>query len=132
LTGRVAVYGGGKTAMDAARVARRLGGDDTVIVYRRTREQMPAHEAEAQDAEEEGIRISWLRTIASMGGGDLSVEVEELDEQGKPHGTGQFETLEADTVILAIGQESDTTFLREVDGVEFQRDTLRVDKDTLL
>jgi NADPH-dependent glutamate synthase beta subunit-like oxidoreductase len=132
ITGRVAVYGGGNTAMDAARVARRLGADDTVIVYRRTREQMPAHESEAQDAEEEGIRISWLRTIASMGADDLTVEVQELDEHGKPHGTGQFETLAADTVILAIGQESDTTFLRGVPGVEFQRDTLRVDKDTLM
>ena len=132
LTGRVAVYGGGNTAMDAARVARRLGADDTVIVYRRTREQMPAHESEAQDAEEEGIRISWLRTIASMGEGDLTVEVQELDVHGKPHGTGQFETLEADTVILAIGQESDTRFLRGVPGVEFERDTLRVDKDTLM
>ena len=67
LTGRVAVYGGGNTAMDAARVARRLGADDTVIVYRRTREQMPAHESEAQDAEAEGIRINWLRTITLDG-----------------------------------------------------------------
>ena len=107
-TGRVAVYGGGNTAMDAARVARRLGADDTVIVYRRTREQMPAHESEAQDAEEEGIRINWLRTITSMGEDDLTVEVQELDEHGRPHGTGRFETLEADTVILALGQESDT------------------------
>ena len=132
LSGRVAVYGGGNTAMDAARVARRLGADDTVIVYRRTRDQMPAHESEAQDAEEEGIRINWLRTIASMGDGDLTVEVQELDESGKPHGTGQFETLAADTVILAIGQESDTGFLRGVPGIEFQRDTLQVHKDTLM
>ena len=106
--GRVAVYGGGNTAFDAARVARRLGADDTVIVYRRTREQMPAHEEEALDAEEEGIRVNWLRTIASMGEDDLTVEVQELDEDGRPHGTGRFETLEADTVILALGQESDT------------------------
>ena len=48
---KVAVYGGGNTAFDAARVARRLGADETVIVYRRTRGQMPAHEEEAQDAE---------------------------------------------------------------------------------
>ncbi|HSO65317.1 MAG TPA: NAD(P)-binding protein, partial [Ornithinibacter sp.] len=132
MTGRVAVYGGGNTAMDAARVARRLGADDTVIVYRRTREQMPAHESEAHDAEEEGIRISWLRTIASMGDDALTVEVQELDEHGKPHGTGQFETLEADTVILAIGQESDTGFLRDIPGIEFQRDTLQVHTDTLM
>ena len=118
MTGRVAVYGGGNTAMDAARVARRLGAEDTVIVYRRTREQMPAHESEAQDAEEEGIRISWLRTISSMGEGELTVEVQELDEHGRPHGTGRFETLAADTVILAVGQESDTGFLRGIPGIE--------------
>ena len=132
LTGRVAVYGGGNTAMDAARVARRLGADDTVIVYRRTREQMPAHESEAQDAEAEGIRINWLRTISSMGEDDLTVEVQELDEDGRPHGTGRFETLEADTVILALGQASDTGFLHGIPGIEFQRDTVQVDKATLM
>ena len=132
MSGKVAVYGGGNTAMDAARVARRLGADDTVIVYRRTREQMPAHESEAQDAEAEGIRINWLRTISSMGDADLTVEVQELDENGRPHGTGIFETLEADTVILALGQASDTGFLRGIPGIEFQRDTVQVDKATLM
>ena len=132
LAGRVAVYGGGNTAMDAARVARRMGADDTVIVYRRTREQMPAHESEAQDAEEEGIRINWLRTISSMGDADLTVEIQELDESGRPHGTGRFETLEADTVILALGQASDTGFLQDIPGIEFQGDTVQVAKDTLM
>ena len=47
-----------------------------------------------------------------MGDDDLTVEIQELDEDGRPHGTGRFETLEADTVILALGQESDTGFLR--------------------
>ena len=107
LSGTVAVYGGGNTAMDAARVARRVGADESVIVYRRTREQMPAHEEEAEDAEAEGIRINWLRTIKDMGEGDLTVEVQEFDENGRPHGTGVYETLAADTVILALGQESD-------------------------
>ena len=130
--GRVAVYGGGNTAFDAARVARRLGADDTVIVYRRTREQMPAHEEEALDAEEEGIRVNWLRTIASMGEDDLTVEVQELDEDGRPHGTGRFETLEADTVILALGQESDTGFLHAVPGVRFDRDVVEVSPTTLM
>ncbi len=132
LTGTVAVYGGGNTAMDAARVARRLGADNTVIVYRRTREQMPAHESEAQDAEAEGIRINWLRTISSMGDDDLTVEIQELDEHGRPHGTGRFETLEADTVILALGQASDTGFLQGIPGIEFDRDTVQVDKTTLM
>ncbi len=129
---RVAVYGGGNTAMDAARVARRLGAEDTVIVYRRTREQMPAHEQEAAEAEEEGIRINWLRTIASMDEHELTVEVQELDEHGKPHGSGRFETLAADTVILALGQESDTRFLSGVPGVDFDGDVVRVDQQTLM
>jgi NADPH-dependent glutamate synthase beta subunit-like oxidoreductase len=132
LAGHVAVYGGGNTAMDAARVARRLGAKDTVIVYRRTREQMPAHESEAQDAEEEGIRINWLRTIASMGPQELSVEVQELDDAGHPHGTGRFETLEADTVILALGQDSDTGFLHGIPGIAFADDTVQVDHRTLM
>ena len=132
LEGTVAVYGGGNTAMDAARVARRIGADDTIIVYRRTRAQMPAHEDEALDAEQEGIRINWLRTIASMGTDDLTVEVQELDENGRPRGTGRFETLEADTVILALGQESDTAFLSAVPGIIFDRDVVQVDPVTLM
>jgi 2-oxoacid:acceptor oxidoreductase delta subunit (pyruvate/2-ketoisovalerate family) len=124
---RVAVYGGGNTAMDAARTARRLGATDTTVVYRRTREQMPAHEEEAQDAEREGVRLNWLRTIKAFEGEQLEVEVMELDESGFPQPTGRFETLAADTVILALGQETDTGFLRTVPGVEFERDgTLQV------
>jgi NADPH-dependent glutamate synthase beta subunit-like oxidoreductase len=124
---RVAVYGGGNTAMDAARVARRLGADDATIVYRRTRAQMPAHEQEAQDAEREGVRINWLRTITAFAGPELTVETMELDENGFPRPTGRFETLTADTVILALGQDTDTAFLRELPGAEFDQDgTVRV------
>jgi NADPH-dependent glutamate synthase beta subunit-like oxidoreductase len=124
---RVAVYGGGNTAMDAARVARRMGADEALIVYRRTREQMPAHLDEAEDAEREGVRIHWLRTITAFDGPELKVERMELDESGYPQPTGRFETLAADTVILALGQESETAFLRRVPGVEFERDgTVRV------
>ena len=124
---RVAVYGGGNTAMDAARTARRMGAEEALIVYRRTRKQMPAHEEEAQDAEQEGVRINWLRTIKAFEGSELQVEAMELDESGYPQPTGRFETLAADTVILALGQESDTAFLRSVPGVEFERDgTVRV------
>jgi NADPH-dependent glutamate synthase beta subunit-like oxidoreductase len=119
---KVAVYGGGNTAMDAARVARRLGADETLIVYRRTRAQMPAHEEEAADAEREGVRINWLRTITAFDGPELTVEAMELDSSGFPQPTGRFETLAADTVILALGQNTDTGFLREVPGVEFARD----------
>jgi NADPH-dependent glutamate synthase beta subunit-like oxidoreductase len=119
---RVAVYGGGNTAMDAARVARRLGAQDTMIVYRRTRAQMPAHEDEATDAEREGVRINWLRTIAAFEGPEMTVEVMELDEAGRPHPTGRLETLAADTIIMAVGQDADTAFVRQVPDVEFKRD----------
>jgi NADPH-dependent glutamate synthase beta subunit-like oxidoreductase len=108
--------------MDAARVARRLGAQDTMIVYRRTRAQMPAHEEEATDAEQEGVRINWLRTIAAFQGPELTVEVMELDEAGRPHPTGRLETLAADTVIMAVGQDADTAFLRQVRDVEFKPD----------
>ena len=118
---RVAVYGGGNTAMDAARTARRMGAEP-LIVYRRTREQMPAHEEEAEDAEREGVEIHWLRTISTFEGPELQVEVMELDESGYPQPTGRYETLAADTVILALGQKSETEFLREVPGVEVARD----------
>ncbi|MBX7432213.1 NAD(P)-binding protein [Mycobacterium sp. Y57] len=118
----VAVYGGGNTAMDAARVARRLGADDAVIIYRRTRAQMPAHQEEAQEAEREGVRINWLRTITAFDGPELQVEVMELDESGRPRPTGHFETLAADTVIMALGQETESAFMRTLPGVEFERD----------
>ncbi|MBV9203914.1 MAG: NAD(P)-binding protein [Actinobacteria bacterium] len=129
---RVAVYGGGNTAMDAARVARRLGAQDTMIVYRRTRAQMPAHEEEAADAEQEGVRINWLRTIAAFDGPELTVEVMELDDQGRPHPTGKLEKLAADTIIMAVGQDADTAFLRQVPGVEFKPDGTVVVSRTMM
>jgi NADPH-dependent glutamate synthase beta subunit-like oxidoreductase len=119
---RVAVYGGGNTAVDAARVARRLGAEDTVIIYRRTAAQMPAHEGEVQEAEREGVRINWLRTITAFDGPELQVELMELDESGRPMPTGRFETLATDTVIMALGQETESAFMRTLPGVEFDRD----------
>ena len=128
---KVAVYGGGNTAMDAARVARRLGADETMIVYRRTREQMPAHAFEAEEAEREGVKMNWLRTITEVDD-DLTVEIMELDENGKPRGTGRFERLEADTVILALGQQTDSEFLKTIPGMQFNDDVVHVDPATLM
>ena len=89
---------------------------------------MPAHEEEAEDAEREGVRINWLRTIKAMEGSELQVEVMELDETGYPQPTGRFDTLAADTVILALGQDTDTDFLRSVPGrgVRARRDGARL------
>ncbi|WP_116113693.1 NAD(P)-binding protein [Austwickia chelonae] len=128
---RVAVYGGGNTAMDAARVARRLGAEETMIVYRRTKEQMPAHAEEATEAEREGVRMNWLRTITEVDD-DLTVEIMELDENGKARGTGRYEKLAADTVILALGQEADSGFLRSIPGMRFDGDIVQVDPTTLM
>jgi NADPH-dependent glutamate synthase beta subunit-like oxidoreductase len=103
-------------------VARRLGAEDTVIIYRRTRAQMPAHEEEAQEAEREGVQIHWLRTITAFDRHEMQVEVMELDDNGKPRPTGQFETLAADTVIMALGQETESAFMRTLPGVGFDDD----------
>ena len=118
---RVAIYGGGNTAMDAARTARRLGADP-LIIYRRTREQMPAHDFEADEAIEEGVKIHWLRTIKQIDGTTFTVEVMKLDEKGFPQPTGEVETLEADSLILALGQDTDTAFLKTVPGIAFRKD----------
>ena len=129
---RVAVYGGGNTAMDAARVARRLGAEESVVVYRRTEAQMPAHAEERMEAEREGVKMKWLSTISEMDEGAVKVEIMELDENGKAVGTGRFETLAADTVILAVGQEADSHFLRRIPGMQFDEDVVRVDPATLM
>lgn len=128
---RVAVYGGGNTAMDAARVARRMGAEEAVIIYRRSQEQMPAHADELAEAEQEGVKVHWLRTINEVAE-DIEVEVMELDEWGKPHGTGRFEKLPADTVIMAVGQIADTGFLRNIPGLRFTDDVVQVDPATLM
>jgi NADPH-dependent glutamate synthase beta subunit-like oxidoreductase len=119
---RVIVYGGGNTAMDAARTARRLGSTETLIVYRRDREHMPAHQFEADEALAEGIKIKWLTTIREIAGSALTVERMALDESGRPQPTGEFETLSADAVVLALGQHSESDFLRKVPGIEFTAD----------
>ncbi|MFQ2615708.1 NAD(P)-binding protein [Aeromonas caviae] len=119
---RVAIYGGGNTAMDAARTARRLGVEEAMIIYRRDRDHMPAHAFEADEAEEEGIKINWLRTIRQLDSTNIEVEVMALDAEGKPVPTGKFETLEADSLILALGQEVDLSVLESIPGVRVNKE----------
>jgi NADPH-dependent glutamate synthase beta subunit-like oxidoreductase len=119
---RVAIYGGGNTAMDAARTAKRLGAEEAMIIYRRDREHMPAHDFEATEAEEEGIKINWLRTIRQIDSTEFQVEVMEIDENGRPQPTGEIETLEVDSLVLALGQNVDTTILESIPGVELDWD----------
>jgi len=124
---RVVVYGGGNTALDVARTAKRLGATDAIIVYRRTREKMPAHESELQEALEEGVLIKWLSTIKSVSGeATLTVEKMKLDEKGFPQPTGETETLEADSLVLALGQDVDLGLLEGVAGLEIKDGVVQV------
>src|SRR5512145_2433258 len=77
---RVVVYGGGNTALDVARTARRLGAEEAIIVYRRTREKMPAHDFEVEEALDEGIMMKWLSTITHVDAGAITVEKMQLNE----------------------------------------------------
>ena len=128
---RVAIYGGGNTAMDAARTAKRLGAEP-MIIYRRDRSSMPAHDFEADEALEEGVRINWLRTIKEIDKSTFKVEVMELDEDGRPQPTGEIEELEADSLILALGQDTDTGFLESVPGIEFEWDHTVIVDDNMM
>lgn len=129
---RVVVYGGGNTAMDAARTAKRLGASESIIIYRRDRAHMPAHSFEADEALAEGVRIQWLSTIRGFSESELRIEKMQLDEKGQALPTGEFETLAADAVVLALGQEADSGFLRKIPGIEINADgNLKVDSQLM-
>ncbi len=123
---RVVVYGGGNTAMDAARTAKRLGAEEAIVVYRRTRERMPAHDIEVEEALEEGVLMRWLSTIKHADGGTLTIEKMELDETGFPQPTGEVEELEADSLVLALGQDVDLSLLDGVPGLEVDDGVVQV------
>jgi 2-oxoacid:acceptor oxidoreductase delta subunit (pyruvate/2-ketoisovalerate family) len=123
---RVVVYGGGNTAIDAARTAKRLGAEEAIIVYRRTRERMPAHDFEIEEAESEGVLMKWLSTIKRAEEGKLVLERMELDENGFPQPTGELEELGADAVVLALGQETDLSLLDGVPGLEVEDGVVKV------
>ena len=127
---RVVVYGGGDTAVDAARTARRLGAEP-VIVYRRTRDRMPAQDADVEEALEEGILTRWLSTIHHVDRGEVTVERMELDAEGFPRPTGETETLAADTVILALGQECDLSLVQDVAGIVVSDGVVQVGPDMM-
>jgi 2-oxoacid:acceptor oxidoreductase delta subunit (pyruvate/2-ketoisovalerate family) len=128
---RVAVYGGGNTAMDAARTARRLGAAEAVVVYRRTRDRMPARDIEVEEALEEGVTMRWLSTVAHADEGKLVIEKMRLDDSGFPQPTGEFEELTADCLVLALGQDADLAVLDGVPDVTFSGGTVDVGADLM-
>lgn len=124
---RVAIYGGGNTAIDVARTVRRMGAEP-LVVYRRTRDRAPAHQTEIQEAIEEGVNMKWLSTIREAQGGEIKIEKMELDENGKPRGTGVYENIAVDTVVLALGQQTNLGFLSNFPGLQARDDELLVDE----
>jgi NADPH-dependent glutamate synthase beta subunit-like oxidoreductase len=129
---RVVVYGGGNTAIDVARTAKRLGATEAIIVYRRTREKMPAHDFEVEEALQEGVMVKWLSTITQAGDGELTIEKMSLDAKGNPQPTGEFETLAADSLVLALGQDVDLSLLDRLSGLEVSNGVVQVDPRTLM
>jgi NADPH-dependent glutamate synthase beta subunit-like oxidoreductase len=118
---RVVVYGGGNTAIDVARSVKRMGAEP-IIVYRRTRDKAPAHDFEIEEALQEGVMVKWLSTIKQAGEKEITIEKMALDDKGFPQPTGEFETLEADSVVLALGQDVDLGLLNGVPGLEVTKD----------
>ena len=125
---RVVVYGGGNTAIDVARTARRLGAEESIVVYRRTRDKMPAHDFEVEEALQEGVMMKWLSTIKEAGETSFTVEKMALDENGFPQPTGELETIEADSLVLALGQDVDLSLLDKVPGLALQDGMVQVDR----
>jgi len=123
---KVVIYGGGNTAIDVARTAKRLGATESIIVYRRNREKMPAHDFEVEEALQEGVLIKWLSTIKQAGESSITVEKMALDEKGFPQPTGEFETLEADSVVLALGQDVDLSLIENVPDLVVQDGVVQV------
>ncbi|MGO9358157.1 MAG: NAD(P)-binding protein [Xanthobacteraceae bacterium] len=113
----VGVIGGGNTAMDVARVAKRLGAEEAVVIFRYDRPHMEALPAEAAEAFAEGVKIRWLSVASRFGANGVTVEAVEMGPDGVAKPTGRFETLPADSLVLAVGQHSELDFLRNVPGV---------------
>ena len=93
---------------------------------------MPAHDFEVEEALEEGVQVKWLSTIKQSSGGWLTIERMELDDKGNPQPTGHFETLEADSVVLALGQDVDLSLLDGVPGLTVDDGVVQVDRSTMM
>ncbi len=131
INGRVVVVGGGNTAIDAARTSLRLGASEVIILYRRTRKEMPANELEIVAAEQEGIQIKYLAAPVKINSKDgvlqsmecLEMELGEPDASGRRRPVekkGSNYVLDCDWVISAIGQEADLGGVENGDHAEVE------------
>ena len=130
-TEKIAVIGGGNVSIDVARAALRLGAEKVYLVYRRGESELKADREEIEDALAEGMELKLLRAPAEITGKDgkvgaIRLEVMELGEPDasgsrKPVGTGEYETLDVNTVIGAIGQRVDWGALFDGENVELRK-----------
>jgi glutamate synthase (NADPH/NADH) small chain len=130
---RVAVIGGGNVAMDAARTALRLGAEESWIVYRRSKEELPARAEEVEHAEEEGVKFDLLRSPVEIFADDngwvtgmkcIKYELGEPDDSGRRRPVpieGSEYTMDVDTVVIAIGQGPNPLVPRTTKGLELNR-----------
>ncbi len=129
---RVAVVGGGNVAIDAARTSLRLGCGEVTILYRRTHDQMPAHGEEVVEAEEEGVKFSYLTIPKEIQGENgrvtgivcMRAELSEPDESGRQRPVpveGSEHVVPVDVVIPAIGQEVESSGLEGFESVDWSR-----------
>lgn len=136
---RVAVCGGGNTAMDACRTAVRLGAKEVYVIYRRTQQEMPAEEIEIKESMEEGVIYKFLTNPVEIHGenGRVSAMTLQLMELGEPDASGRrrpvaiegkTEYLPVDSVIMAIGQKFDSTDFSSIELTD--RGTILADEDT--
>ena len=138
---KVAVIGGGNTAIDAARSSLRLGADDVQIFYRRSREEMPASDMEIEEAIDEGIRITYLAAPSAVSQGDngglllhlINMELGEPDASGRrrpvPVANSDF-SWDVDTVISAVGQYPDPGPFASFEGLVDEKGYILCDGET--
>ncbi len=128
LYGRVVVYGGGNTAMDVARTAIRLGALKATVVMLEAREHMMAHESEVRETLEEGGELMPLRAVREIDGNTIKLEKMTATNERWPRPRGEFETMEGDVFVQAIGQQVELVFLEGIPGLAVEDGRVTVDE----
>ncbi len=123
---KVVIYGGGKLALYLARMIKRFGSEATVY-FAGDKKLMPAYDYETEDALAEGVDVQLLKSIKSISKNTLTLEQMKV-EKGKAVGCNEFETIQADVLIVANKQETDSGFLRALNGMVIHEDgTIKTD-----
>ncbi len=132
LIGKVVVYGGGNSAMDVARTAIRMGAQDVTVISRQEIDNMSAHPFEIKETLEEGAQIISLRSIKAINGCEITLELlKTSEEHHSGHSfvveTGEVESIEADVLVLAIGQVIDRQLFENIAPIEISNESIQID-----